>query len=104
MPTRQGGSFSKNFRTHDLALRIVGPQQAPTFMALTCRWRSRPQHRKQTSEMSFDELTILLYSEKGAPKQKIAGRSFDDLIRQELEFASDGQPLFFRRLQIDDEF
>src|SRR5580704_470922 len=24
-------------------LRIVGLQQAPTFMALTCRWRSRPQ-------------------------------------------------------------
>jgi hypothetical protein len=30
-------------------LRIVGPQQAPTFMALTCRWRSRPQHHKLTS-------------------------------------------------------
>jgi hypothetical protein len=29
-------------------LRIVGPQQAPTFMALTCRWRSRPQHQKRT--------------------------------------------------------
>src|SRR5580704_19175729 len=29
-------------------LRIVGCQQAPTFMALTCRWRSRPQHQKQT--------------------------------------------------------
>jgi hypothetical protein len=29
-------------------LRIVGPQQAPTFMALTCRWRSRPQHQKAT--------------------------------------------------------
>jgi hypothetical protein len=26
-------------------LRIVGLQQAPTFMALTCRWRSRPQHQ-----------------------------------------------------------
>jgi hypothetical protein len=54
--------------------------------------------------VTFDEVTILLYSEKRAPKQKIARRSFDDLIRQELEFASDGQPLFSRRLQIDDEF
>src|SRR5580658_6229799 len=29
-------------------LRIVGLQQAPTFMALTCRWRSRPQHQHET--------------------------------------------------------
>src|SRR5262249_54355400 len=25
------------------------PQTAPTSLALTCRWRSRPQHQKQTS-------------------------------------------------------
>jgi hypothetical protein len=25
-----------------------GASTAPTFMALTCRWRSRPQHRKRT--------------------------------------------------------
>src|SRR5262249_29203167 len=29
-------------------LRIVGPLTAPTSMALTCRWRSRPQHQKRT--------------------------------------------------------
>src|SRR4029434_8456242 len=29
-------------------LSIVGALTAPTFMALTCRWRSRPQHQKRT--------------------------------------------------------
>src|SRR5208282_212810 len=84
MPTKHGGSFSKNVRTcrrfncrrtttwpaastpctwkTDLAmsrpivvidcmtwlLRIVGALAAPTSMALTCRWRSRPQHHNQT--------------------------------------------------------
>jgi hypothetical protein len=27
---------------------IVGASTAPTSMALTCRWRSRPQHQKET--------------------------------------------------------
>jgi hypothetical protein len=35
-------------RLHDLLLRIVGALTAPTSMALTCRWRSRPQHQKRT--------------------------------------------------------
>src|SRR5262249_9523753 len=34
---------------HDWLLSIVGTSTAPTFMALTCRWRSRPQHQKRTS-------------------------------------------------------
>src|SRR5262245_61174295 len=29
-------------------LRIVGGLTAPTSMALSCRWRSRPQHQKRT--------------------------------------------------------
>jgi hypothetical protein len=29
-------------------LRIVGALAAPTSMALTCPWRSRPQHHKRT--------------------------------------------------------
>jgi hypothetical protein len=35
-------------RLHDWLLRIVGALTAPTFMALACRWRSRPQHDEQT--------------------------------------------------------
>src|SRR3989337_2077130 len=35
-------------RLHDWLLRIVGALTAPTSMALMCRWRSRPQHHKQT--------------------------------------------------------
>src|ERR1039457_4908220 len=35
-------------RLHDWLLQIVGALTAPTFMALTCRWRSRPQHQKRT--------------------------------------------------------
>src|SRR6202047_3130183 len=35
-------------RLHVWLLRIVGALTAPTFMALTCRWRSRPQHQKRT--------------------------------------------------------
>src|SRR5262252_9259137 len=34
---------------HVWLLRIVGASTAPTSMALPCRWRSRPQHQKQTS-------------------------------------------------------
>src|SRR5688572_13722781 len=37
-------------RLHDKLLRIVGALTAPTSMALPCRWRSRPQHHKQTSD------------------------------------------------------
>src|SRR5262245_7948361 len=33
---------------HVWLLSIVGALTAPTFMALTCRWRSRPQHQKRT--------------------------------------------------------
>src|ERR1700758_63133 len=36
-------------RLHVWLLRIVGALTAPTSMALPCRWRSRPQHHKQTS-------------------------------------------------------
>ena len=36
-------------RLHDWLLRIVGALTAPTSMALTCRWRSRPQHQKRTA-------------------------------------------------------
>src|SRR5664279_6012222 len=35
-------------RMHAWLLQIVGALTAPTFMALTCRWRSRPQHHKRT--------------------------------------------------------
>ena len=35
-------------RLHDLSPPIRGPQQAHTFMALTCRWRSRAQHHLRT--------------------------------------------------------
>ena len=34
-------------RLHDWLLRIVGALTAPTSMALTCRWRSRPQHKTE---------------------------------------------------------
>src|ERR1019366_8135621 len=35
-------------RLHAWLLQIVGALTAHTFMALTCRWRSRPQHQKRT--------------------------------------------------------
>ena len=35
-------------RLHAWLLQIVGALTAHTFMALTCRWRSRPQHHKRT--------------------------------------------------------
>src|SRR5271167_1572977 len=42
-------------------LRIVGALTAPTSMALTCRWRSRPQHQQRThapqqNESLFDHV------------------------------------------------
>src|SRR5271154_6537822 len=39
-------------RLHTWLLRIVGASTAPTSMALTCRWRSRPQHHKRISAPS----------------------------------------------------
>src|SRR5262249_15709440 len=33
---------------HVWLLSIVRASTAPTFMALACRWRSRPQHQKRT--------------------------------------------------------
>src|ERR1700733_14519268 len=36
-------------RLHVWLLRIVGALTAPTYVALTCRWRSRPQHQLETS-------------------------------------------------------
>jgi hypothetical protein len=35
-------------RLHFWLLQIVGALTAPTFMALTCRWRSRSQHQYRT--------------------------------------------------------
>ena len=35
-------------RLHDLLLRIVRALTAPTSLALSCRWRSRPQHHQET--------------------------------------------------------
>src|ERR1700727_1988812 len=47
-------------RLHVWLLRIVGVLTAPTSVALTCRWRSRPQHQKQTSyQLSGLDLTGL---------------------------------------------
>jgi len=34
-------------RLHVGQLQIVGALTAPTFMALTCRWRSRPRHQSR---------------------------------------------------------
>src|SRR5262245_60449128 len=39
---------------HVWLLSIVGALTAPTFMALACRWRSRPQHQKRTSVTAVD--------------------------------------------------
>src|SRR5450756_443909 len=40
-------------RMHAWLLQIVGALTAPTFMALTCRWRSRPQHHWRTLRLWF---------------------------------------------------
>jgi hypothetical protein len=41
---------------HAPLLRIVVTPAATTSMALTCRWRSRPQHQLQTWTISFGHL------------------------------------------------
>src|SRR5258705_3945566 len=40
-------------RLHDGLLRVVGALTTPAFVALACRWRSRPQHQNRKSK-SFD--------------------------------------------------
>src|SRR6516165_11641940 len=40
-------------RLHDWFLRIVGALAAPKSMALTCPWRSRPQHQKETFALVY---------------------------------------------------
>src|SRR6266404_7044636 len=47
-------------------LRIVGALTAPTSMALTCRWRSRPQHQKQTSTVAT-ATSVRWHRAAGAP-------------------------------------
>src|SRR5262245_41385716 len=39
---------------HVWLLSIVGALTAPTFMALACRWRSRPQHQKRTCAVQLE--------------------------------------------------
>src|SRR5262249_10003342 len=70
-------------RLHAWLLRIVGASTAPTSMALPCRWRSRPQHQKQTN----------------APQQNRC--LFDHLVGAQQKFASDRQPEGLGRLEID---
>jgi hypothetical protein len=41
-------------RLHVWLLKIVGALTAHTFMALTCLWRSRPQHQKQALHTSIE--------------------------------------------------
>src|SRR5665213_2504616 len=56
-------------RLHVWLLQIVGALTAPTFMALTCRWRSRPQHHKRTSG---DGRAILSAGPKPSPTTQLA--------------------------------
>src|SRR5271163_2528055 len=46
-------------RLHSWLLRIVGALTAPTSLALSCRWRSRPQHQNQTSPYIFFAAVIV---------------------------------------------
>jgi hypothetical protein len=39
-------------------LKSVVTPSATTSMALTCRWRSRPQHHKQTSDCCWTCFTV----------------------------------------------
>jgi hypothetical protein len=39
-------------RLHVWLFQIVGALTAPTFMAITCRWRSRPQHQELMKPLS----------------------------------------------------
>src|SRR6516225_12120673 len=52
----------KTDRLHLWLLRIVGASTAPTSMALTCRWRSRPQHQKQTYAVQQIQLNAAMIS------------------------------------------
>src|ERR1700685_522457 len=42
-------------RLHVWLLQIVGALTAPTSMALTCPWRSRPQHHQRTFALSVKQ-------------------------------------------------
>src|ERR1700682_4061706 len=39
---------------HNCLLRIVGALAAPSSVALSCRWRSRPAHQERTSAPPYD--------------------------------------------------
>src|ERR1700738_2683408 len=53
-------------RLHVWLLRIVGALTAPTSMALPCRWRSRPQHQKQTFALQQKNGTIRSSRRRGS--------------------------------------
>src|SRR3954452_9050906 len=69
-----------------MLLRIAGALTAPTSMALTCRWRSRPQHQKRTL----------------APQQTAS--LFDHLVGGDQQARRNGQAKCLRRFEVDDGF
>src|SRR5215831_1952043 len=65
-------------RLHVWLLRIVGASTAPTSTALPCRWRSRPQHQKQT--FAFQQIYSITSSARAS--SLVRGRytrQFDDM-------------------------
>src|ERR1700735_4271337 len=53
-------------RLHVWLLRIVGALSAPTSVALTCRWRSRPQHQKRPRPSEVGEGATPRHRTRGA--------------------------------------
>jgi Tfp pilus assembly protein PilN len=57
-------------RLHDWLLRMVAALTAPTFMALTCRWWSRPQHQERTKDNAFQTSRLHVQSRTGHSADK----------------------------------
>src|SRR5262245_5599997 len=63
------------------------PQTAPTSLALTCRWRSRPQHQEATyapqqTAPLFDHLVgALLQERRHLQPEGLGGLEIDDEVK-----------------------
>src|SRR5207253_7737687 len=69
-------------RMHVWLLRIVGALAAPTSMALTCRWRSRPQHQVRMVSLYNRAVNEPLFAELSAwlTQAGLAGASETDIL------------------------
>src|SRR5215469_5160685 len=67
----------------------MGALSAPTSMALTCRWRSRPQHQKRTYAVQQTEFDYLVE----AGEQRKSHSKAEDLGGLEVDDQAETPPL-----------